>query len=400
MKPIEINPRHMSDRSRQRRYVAGQRIVSHNNGSVKEMYIVISGRVNTFNITMQNTLAIAGTAGPGEAFAEAQMFLTMHKYVYRAVDDTVVYVVDEKTFPQLAAKNPQLVLELLRSAYAPGIQEANETEVMLNSISVSSPASIKKSPIPASTVSDGPAKPVMPKGRRLYDVKLRPEYFNYVYKKGYRCLNCGNEFEDYRIFASKLVQIGNTRYDLRKLYHNFKPELFEILTCPHCYFSAFSDYFIEKKSFGRDTILSRLTGAREELHLDFSYERDIDFIIAGHYLAIACAKGFANYRQLCMKLWGNLSWIYEDLGDVDMASYAARKSATAGENAYMETRLSKPQEQLVCLMVGGMLYRSGAVDGVMKWLFSAKNIRMGKKIYADLAEDLMETIRAQKEANR
>ncbi len=396
MKHGIIDTKYLNDRSRQRKFAAGHRVVSAGNGSVREMYIVISGQVNIYKATLQNTLTVAGTAGPGETFAEAQLFSPSINYLYRTVKETVVYVIDEKTFPQLAKTQPQVVFDLLHSAYAFSMPVKNETETMLEEAAavhtVQAGTSVKvKTAVPVT-----PVRPIFPEGQKLYHQPVGDKSYKLVYRKSYTCLNCGQAFEDYRIFASKLIPQGNMRFDTRKYYVDFKPEIFEVIICPHCYFSSFADYFLDGKYVFREKIAAGLEGARNEVKPDFSDEKTIDQVILAHYLALKCSKGFSNRRLLDMRLWSNLSWIYEDLGDCEMERYAARKAAGAGEAAYMELDMSKPQEQVVCLTIGGMLYRSGALEGVMKWLFTAKSNTMGKKAYKDLASNLMDIIRAEK----
>ena len=96
------------------------------------------------------------------------------------------------------------------------------------------------------------------------------------------------------------------RYDLRKRYKGFQAEWYDILTCPHCYFSMLFDYFIEPVRFQKEKIQEALAAAKNETALDFTAERDLDFVFAAHYLALLCSPAFpSKQKQLDLKLWAN-----------------------------------------------------------------------------------------------
>jgi len=133
-----------------------------------------------------------------------------------------------------------------------------------------------------------------------------------------------------------------------------------------------------------------LTAVRAEVHIDFASDRDIDFVFSTHYLAILCSDGYPTMgKQIRAKLWGNLSWLYEDVGDKEMEKFAATKAAEAYEQVYTESRLTPIQEQITCLSIAGMQHRAGLDNNLKKFIFTAKTLMAGDKTYAKLAEDFM-----------
>jgi len=132
--------------------------------------------------------------------------------------------------------------------------------------------------------------------------------------------------------------------------------------------------------------------------LDFEAERDINFVFMSHYIALLCSEGYLSIgKQIRAKLWGNLSWLYEDVGDEGMEKFASNKAAQAYEMVYTETNLTPVQEQVTCLSIAGMQFRAGVDRNMKKFLFTAKTSKMGDKTYAKLAEDFMYEIRAEDE---
>ena len=137
-------------------------------------------------------------------------------------------------------------------------------------------------------------------------------------------------------------------------------------------------------------IEKKLISAREYIHMDFSVERDIDFVFTAHYIAILCSACYPSIgKQILAKLWGNLSWLYEDVEDKEMEKLAAGKAAEAYEQVYTQSRLTPVQEQVTCLSIAGMQHRAGVDTNLKKFIFTAKTQVAGDKTYAKLAEDFM-----------
>lgn len=406
-----IDIRLLSDRSQHRRYTPGQRISALENSI--EMYVVITGKVDMYAVTLMNKLAAGGSLGPGESFGEIAFFTGINRMVFKAATETTVFVISDKNFEMVCKSQPKIMYSLLQRAY--GGTGSEDIKTILRTMMDAANAkkeeaealereqAAKQAAEEAKAKSEAPEQaaaevaPVMsslfPKGHKSYPGVTKPDYGKLVYDMEYTCPNCGKKFKGKRVFASKLVPMGNQRYDLRIDYRDFNLSWYEIITCPECYFSLFEECFTESKVLYKDKIKDALAVAKSQLNLDFEGERTLDFVFAGYYIALVCALGYTNYRQMNMRIWANLSWLYEDMGDEEMMKYAALKSADASESVYLETKITKPQEQMVCLSTAGMLYRAGATKGLMKWLFNAKVIKNGKQSYVLLAEDLMEKVR-------
>ena len=231
---------------------------------------------------------------------------------------------------------------------------------------------------------------IFPEGHKHFANITKPEYLPLVFPKEYKCPYCKASFKDYRVFRSKLYENRPMRFDLRKYFTDFQTEWYDILTCRSCYFSTFHNYFTEPKPIQKAKIEAALTKAKSEILLDFEDERNIDFVFTVHYLAILCADGYPSVgKQIRAKLWGNLSWLYEDVEDDAMAKFAAIKAAEAYEQVYTESRLTPVQEQITCLSIAGMQHRAGIDKNLKKFIFTAKTLLAGDKTYAKLAEDFM-----------
>lgn len=375
---------------------------------VRKLYVVISGRVGAYD----ESGALQESFTAGQPFATAFFFTGSCTQNFRAEEDSVVFALAADTFDTIARDYPQILLALLREAYAPeeppapapakwpGMEAAAKPAAALQPAALQQKMAAPDAPAPAVSVQTAPASvdpPLFPAGHKRYPGVQKPEYEKYLFDKEYRCPCCSKTFRGRKIFTSKLVPSSPTRYDLRRYFKNFQMEWYDVITCPNCYFSAPTEYFLEPGRFLKAKIRDRLAAAKKSVTLDFTAARDLDFVFTAHYLALLCAPAYSsNEQQIRLRLWSNLSWLYEDMGDAEMERLAAAKAAETGEALFTAGSLNPFQEQVVSLQIAGMLYRTGEREKVMHWVFQAKTAKMGKKVYATLAEDLWEIIRAEK----
>ncbi len=392
-----IDIRLLNDASKIRVYKAGQRIAPA--PGENEMYVLISGRADRFDLGPDNKFAPNGSAFPGQSFGKREYFVGDAQSVFAAGTDSIVFVINEETFLSLAKTKPEVVYGLLRQAYFPcGAQESPKAAETTGAAGSKREALMEKlKGKPGSAGGGNYPVALFPKGYSGYSGVTHPEYAQYLYEAEYTCPNCGHAYKGPRVFASKLVAASPMRYDLKKGFRDFDTAWYDIITCPNCYFSMFSDYFTEPKTLNKQKIQQALNEAKSAYPLDFAAERNLDFVLAAHFLALRCAPGYANEKQLSMRLWASVSWLFEDIEDAEMARMAAGQSAEAGYKVYMASDLSPQQEQIISLSNAGMTYRSGGPkEEVLKWLQRVKLMKDGKKVYAELADKLLELVRGKR----
>lgn len=235
-------------------------------------------------------------------------------------------------------------------------------------------------------------------GHKRHPGITHPEYRNNVYEKEYTCPHCGKIFTSWRIFRSKLVTLPETnwmhRYDGRKFYQNFEPYWYDVVTCPHCYFSAQSDYFFKSGVLFKKRYTSQLEQAAELLKLDFSAERDLDFVYAQHYLALICTQGLVlnQRRESAAQLWKNLCWMYEDIGDGELETKAAAQAAQALLELLELQGWGASQHNTMFLEIAAMYWKGGNAPRAREWAMRMNELSpFGRN--SDLARQLVGDIR-------
>ena len=407
--------------------------------SQKAMYILLAGRVDVLKKSAAGGSQVVASLMKGDVFGGREYFADADDYTYIAGIDSVVYVINEESFNDLSWSRPEILFDILRAAYMP-LRKTTAASRTPQQDKAAAPAASAKAAAPAAapavaataqasapvtpaaaapatpaaatpataapannTAAKPPPKPapaaasvaitqsgIYPEGHKKYPGIVRPEYSALVFPKEYKCPYCKALFKDFRVFRSKLYESTPMRYDLRKFFTDFQTEWYDILTCRSCYFSTFHNYFTDPKPVQKVKIDKDILTARTEIVIDFDSERDIDFVFTAHYLALLCAEGYPSMgKQIRAKLWGNLSWLYEDIEDKEMEIFSATKAAEAYEQVYTESRLTPIQEQITCLSIAGMQYRAGIDKNLKKFLFTAKTLMAGDKTYSKLAEDFM-----------
>jgi len=380
----------------------------------KAMYILLAGRVDVLKKSAAGGTQVFASLLKGDVFGGREYFTGADDCTYVAGIDSAVYVVTEESFNDLSWSRPEILFDILKAAYMPmrrmtaadrGAQQEKEAPAKA-APAKAAPAAPAKAEEPApepkvdirkkaqaavrANAGAAAVGSLYPEGHKHYPNITRPEYAKLIFPKEYNCPYCKKAFKDFRVFRSKLYESQPMRFDLRKYFTDFQTEWYDILTCRYCFFSTFHTYFSEPKPMQKAKIETSLAMARSEILLDFDAERNIDFVFSVHYLAILCAEAYPSIgKQIRAKLWGNLSWLYEDVEDEDMAKMAAEKAAEAYEQVYTESRLTPIQEQITCLSIAGMQHRAGIDKNLKKFIFTAKTLMAGDKTYAKLAEDFM-----------
>ncbi len=140
-----------------------------------------------------------------------------------------------------------------------------------------------------------------------------------------------------------------------------------------------------------------LMQAYATLSMDFLGERDINFVFSQHYLALLCTRGLKNGLQISARLWENLIWLYQDIGDSKMARFALEKALTTYQEVFQKCALDATSEQRTCMTIAGMLYQVGQYKKAREFALRVRMNRLGKKAYSNLAEKLLDDIRDQME---
>jgi uncharacterized protein (DUF2225 family) len=229
------------------------------------------------------------------------------------------------------------------------------------------------------------------------DVKC-PAHKEHTYLKEFVCPHCGTTFiaPCFNIASVsendlKTLNSYETRYDLEA----FQVEWYQVITCSHCYFSAFVDVFKNQ-----DAVLYKtqyeddLKRAFSSLFLNFTSTRTMDFVFAQYYLALICAKGLQDVQQIKARLWLNLSRLYEDVGDMELSYEAIRHAAETFKNNHIKSILKTKLEHRICVNIAGRLVAAGELKTAKELALLLTTNRDERTFYTSVAEDIILDMRS------
>lgn len=241
-----------------------------------------------------------------------------------------------------------------------------------------------------------------PEGHQGYPGVKRPEDKKYLIQQELTCPHCRQKFTAERVQLSKLIPVRDPseekRYDLRVTYNDFELEWHEIVTCPSCYFSSFDQFFREEKSLYKSRYESGLAKLCDSIAIDFYTEKDLDTVFAQHYLALVCAQGFTDSRQITAHVWMNLVRLYHDAGDAALADLAERNALDAYQTVYREVELTPGQEQRLCLTIAGILFARGEKRAAREWAIRVRQGSSDSSAYWTMADQLIQDVREEMDA--
>ena len=386
--------------SRAKKYVQGTVFDS----STTDMHIILQGEAG---IVDQNgpSRELSGKLGPGDFFGEAPLFLEISMPgTVIALTDIITLPVGKQTAQAFFHDEPALTYQLIKALCArlysldtPAKKTAPLAMAVQNAATVTAPAApISSSPDTAKTQSTPPAPSVgsslFPEGHGVYSLPQGNEDHACLMDKGYTCPVCKKGFTFPTVRPSKLV-LESTDSDMRPRYKGIEPLYYDVITCPHCLYSALTDMF-DSPNKPKAKIAEELKALKDNCGISFGAATDASTVFAGYYLAIFCApRCFTKHHLITAKLLLKLSRVYQDCKDSQMEAHTAKQALDAYMYVYQNIEIPANQDQQLCLIIGELCLSLGRVKEAKDFFFKAKINRAGAPLLKRQAESRLLDIR-------
>lgn len=128
-----------------------------------------------------------------------------------------------------------------------------------------------------------------------------------ILQKGFNCPVCFEDFTSPRARMSK-IRLYNTDHDLRPYYEGLDVVCYEIITCPHCGYSAIEKTFMNVTDAVRDNILEVMSKTYKKR--EWPHVLDVQTAIERFVLALICASPKKAKSSEYAYLYLKLSWLY------------------------------------------------------------------------------------------
>lgn len=385
----------------------------------KSFYKIVSGKVALYMNYGKDDEYLMGIQTFPSCFGEMTILAEQPSlYTVVAVTEAKVLRVPEKKFENFIYNNPENAITIMKtmaknisllnmnikllteeiSYISSQVGESNEAFQTLFDKCDKVIRRKAKGEESAITVRDNKKFNIYLKGHREHPEVLCRANKEHTYLKEFVCPHCGTKFVTECFNATSLrrkrIKKRDSSYEVRYEFDNFLIEWYQIVTCTHCYFSAFIDVFQQP-----DLVLytekyeEDLRIAFSSLLLNFSTTKNLDFVFTQYYLALICARGLIDRKQINARLWLGLSRLYEDAGDNDLAEEANKRAAEAFKEHYVGSILQAKSEHLICLNIGARLYAFGDVRASREIVLLLMGNREEETHYKKMAQELLIEIR-------
>ncbi len=404
-----INLKSIRDTSNAKQYPKGT-IFSHD-GIGEGMYILLKGDVALLNSRDNRVIALVSA---GDFFDEGLLFSEDRPPVVSlSITDVIALPILKTELATFFSTEPLLALELMREMYArigagadtghlwlagydfssdgfvPPVERAVEAPAPVEQAESSSVAAEDTSP----AVVSSETFELFPAGHSgEYTLPLTNGDRENMCENPYKCPVCEERFTALKILSSRLVKT-TTDDDTRKHYRDIDPTYYEVITCPHCYYSAMETIFSKTDDVGAG-LPEVLKALKEAVSFRFGTQPDTAAIFASYYLALLCApKCFPNAQLIEAKLLHRLSWLYHDCGDEQMEKTLTEQTLQKYLRAFMELTFTAEQELQVQMVIGELYFKLGNINEAKRYQYGIKISKVASAVMKKRAESRLEIIK-------
>ncbi len=373
------------------------------------MYVVITGIVGLFIRQPGVPITKAAAIRENSFFGEMCLLgsIPMPYMAITEVDRTSVLIVRRETVQNFIANQPAFIYDVMESLAMQVIASQYLGSVPTTGGGGSPFAGNEPIPPPVSAPTPAPAQSsttavqggstLFPEGHGHYDIEIPESHAEYLIPVQVVCPICKKKtgVRNQRLTKLKVLK---TDSDFRVHYDGYEKLYYNIYTCQSClysnYFNEFTNALGGKARLAMDAALKPL---QNEIPVPFDDAIDINTIFLKYYLAIYCAKVGSPDTSLLAKLYMNVAWLYQDLGDEDMYTCAMDQAY----DYYTQTLnnasrpLSNEQEQSICLILGELSQRKGDLRQAQQYFFAATKRAGNNVTYTKMAQDRIQALRAE-----
>ena len=406
-----------------------------------DMHIILKGQVGIYSIDQNTGKKMLASFGPGDFFNEEALISDENLSTASvALTDVIALPISKNNAVSFIKNEPEMAYELIKelcrrlkktdyiynssdidsdfqiNAEMSDLQE--QDEIILSEadgnekesgVSIETEEQVMPSSLPNDSksaytafdandqVSTADSKiaeqkiiSLFPQGHGHYQLPLHIN--DKLYEKSYNCPLCKKTFKALQVKMSKLV-VAQTDPDMRVRYKDVEPLYFDVVTCPHCLYSALNDIFDSPDKL-KPELLNDLEAMKPEAPITHGIGIDTFSVFAGYYLALFCApRCFLKHSLVTAKLLLKLSRIYQDCSDEFMEMGTTKQSLDAYMGFYQNENTDMKQEQQLCIIIAELCFKLNDLKTAKNFFFKAKTNRYGTPIMQNHAESRLFDIR-------
>lgn len=373
-------------------------VIFHEGEHGQEMYIILSGQVDiSINTVEGYPLSIARLEN-GNFFGEMSLLEGLPRSATATtLKDTTVLVITKDNFQNVINDNPIFAVRMMQTLSA-RIRRLDEQLARIKTLERQKTL-LEEEKDQAPTISNT-AKISFADEDDLFPlrhaeiVQSAPAvHEKYLFDKGVSCPICKRQLT-MKVQRSSRMRLNRVEQDFRQVFYEFEPLWYWVTVCPHCLYANFSSDFNQVGDKEAILIGERINLVKNKEKARLSEPRKLEEVFAAYYLVYKVFTAIATEPDKMAKVWLRLSWLYQDVGNMNMFLSASKEALYYYLLLYNDRRrnFSDSQIQRLDMLIAELLNRTDQKEQALKHYQRAISVAPDKTL-ANQARDRIREIK-------
>ncbi|PLV56699.1 DUF2225 domain-containing protein [Thermotoga sp. SG1] len=186
------------------------------------------------------------------------------------------------------------------------------------------------------------------------------------WEKEFTCPFCEHRFRKKMVFYDA-VKIKSRDIDLKPVFEDVNPLLYEVVTCPNCYFSAFDKDFETIKIKGEETE-KRLKELLEEAKKKIKLKNEETHAEAiKRYALSGIVYSVLNQRKKVAISYLKIAWLFREMGRPEDEKRYIERALKEFENHFKYDSYEESDEPMILFYLGVLNQLLGKRKEAARW---------------------------------
>ncbi|MGJ8455269.1 DUF2225 domain-containing protein [Pseudothermotoga sp. U03pept] len=213
------------------------------------------------------------------------------------------------------------------------------------------------------------------------------------WEQEFKCPVCSKKFHTLRLF-SNAIKIRDRDSDMKPTYDGVNALLFQLVTCPECFYTTFEGDFENPVPPEKQKMVSELCERlKKMISVDLSENRTLKDG-ASLFTVAAAIYALLGKHLKAAEAYLKLAWLLRDLNNSEEEKKALSGALKHFTESYMNEELSEQQQIMVIFYLGELNARLSNKSEAIKWFstliqkFSSSNsayVKLARKEWQEIS---------------
>ena len=211
------------------------------------------------------------------------------------------------------------------------------------------------------------------------------------WEKEFTCPLCGNRFKKKMVFFDA-VRIKSRDIDLKPNLETVNPFLYEVVTCPNCYFSAFGKDFESIRVKGEETerkLKKLLEEAKKKVKLK---DEETHTEAIKRYALSGIVYSVLNQRKKVALSYLKIAWLFREIGRPEDEKHYLERALREFENHFKYDHYEESDEPMILFYLGVLNQLLGNKKEAARW-YEVLLRKHRESVYAKVGRERWQDLR-------